>query len=144
MAAKVLATKGVMTDSLIGGITELPEGQGKQLSELIRQAWKFEKTNFIRKKIHTDLSDSFWNNYCYSIQFYDWNGWSRSWCDLVICWNGYGWLWNLQAEKRSKKLIILALESRHRHPLHYNLPAPCQDQNHHGVILPCIVQALFL
>jgi len=38
MAAKVLATKGVMTDSLIGGITELPEGQGKQLSELIRQA----------------------------------------------------------------------------------------------------------
>ena len=47
-------------------------------------------------------------------------------------------------EKRSKKLIILDLESRHRHPLHYNLPAPCQDQNHHGVILPCIVQALFL
>jgi len=27
-----------MTDSLIGGITQLPEGQGKQLSELIRQA----------------------------------------------------------------------------------------------------------
>jgi rhodanese-related sulfurtransferase len=38
MAAKVLATKGVMTDSLIGGITELPEGKTKQLSELIRQA----------------------------------------------------------------------------------------------------------
>jgi len=38
MAAKVLATKGVKTDSLIGGITELPEGKTKQLSELIRQA----------------------------------------------------------------------------------------------------------
>jgi len=38
MAAKVLATKGVMTDSLIGGITELPEGKTRQLSELIRQA----------------------------------------------------------------------------------------------------------
>jgi len=38
MAAKVLATKGVITDSLIGGITELPEGKTKQLSELIRQA----------------------------------------------------------------------------------------------------------
>jgi len=38
MAAKVLATKGVMTDSLIGGITELPEGKTKQLSELIKQA----------------------------------------------------------------------------------------------------------
>lgn len=37
MAAKVLATKGVMTDSLIGGITELPERKTKQLSELIRQ-----------------------------------------------------------------------------------------------------------
>jgi len=38
MAAKVLATKGVITDSLIGGITELPEGKTKQLSDLIRQA----------------------------------------------------------------------------------------------------------
>jgi hypothetical protein len=38
MAAKLLATKGVITDSLIGGITELPEGKTKQLSELIRQA----------------------------------------------------------------------------------------------------------
>jgi len=38
MAAKVLATKGVITDSLIGGITELPEGKTKQLSELIKQA----------------------------------------------------------------------------------------------------------
>jgi hypothetical protein len=27
-----------MTDSLIGGITELPEGKTRQLSELIRQA----------------------------------------------------------------------------------------------------------
>ena len=33
MAAKVLAGKGVMTDSLIGGITHLPEGQSKQLSQ---------------------------------------------------------------------------------------------------------------
>ena len=38
MAAKVLATKGVITDSLIGGITELPEGKTKQLSDLIKQA----------------------------------------------------------------------------------------------------------
>ena len=38
MAAKILATKGVMTDSLIGGITELPEGKTKQLSDLIKQA----------------------------------------------------------------------------------------------------------
>jgi len=38
MAAKVLATKGIITDSLIGGITELPEGKTKQLSELIKQA----------------------------------------------------------------------------------------------------------
>ena len=39
MAAKVLAGKGVMTDSLIGGITQLPEGQTKQLSELIKEAY---------------------------------------------------------------------------------------------------------
>ena len=38
MAAKVLAGKGIMTDSLIGGITQLPEGQTKQLSELIKEA----------------------------------------------------------------------------------------------------------
>ena len=38
MAAKVLAGKGVMTDSLIGGITQLPEGQNKQLSQLIKEA----------------------------------------------------------------------------------------------------------
>ena len=38
MAAKLLANKGIMTDSLIGGITELPEGKTKQISELIKQA----------------------------------------------------------------------------------------------------------
>ncbi|MEJ2261768.1 MAG: hypothetical protein P8X83_09015 [Nitrosopumilaceae archaeon] len=38
MAAKVLAGNGVVTESLIGGITELPEGRTKNLSELIRQA----------------------------------------------------------------------------------------------------------
>ena len=38
MAAKVLAGKGVMTDSLIGGITQLPEGQTKQLSQLIKES----------------------------------------------------------------------------------------------------------
>ena len=37
MAAKVLAGKGIMTDSLIGGITQLPEGQTRQLSELIKE-----------------------------------------------------------------------------------------------------------
>ena len=41
MAAKVLAGKGIMTDSLIGGITQLPEGQNKQLSELIKEASHF-------------------------------------------------------------------------------------------------------
>ena len=35
--AIISTPKGVMTDSLIGGITELPEGKTKQLSELIRQ-----------------------------------------------------------------------------------------------------------
>ncbi len=38
MAAKVLASKGVVTESLNGGITELPEGKGRQLGELIREA----------------------------------------------------------------------------------------------------------
>ncbi len=38
MAAKVLASKGVVTESLNGGITELPEGKGKQIGELIREA----------------------------------------------------------------------------------------------------------
>ena len=38
MAAKVLAGKGIMTDSLIGGITQLPEGQTRQLSELIKES----------------------------------------------------------------------------------------------------------
>ena len=41
MAAKVLAGKGVITDSLIGGITQLPEGQTKQLSQLIKEASHF-------------------------------------------------------------------------------------------------------
>ncbi|MDH3678199.1 MAG: pyridoxal-phosphate dependent enzyme [Nitrosopumilus sp.] len=38
MAVKVLAGKGVVTESLNGGITELPQGKGRQLSELIREA----------------------------------------------------------------------------------------------------------
>ena len=41
MAAKVLAGKGVITDSLIGGITQLPEGQTKQLSQLIKESSHF-------------------------------------------------------------------------------------------------------
>ena len=39
ITAKVLAGKGVMTDNLIGGITQLPKGQTKQLSELIKEAY---------------------------------------------------------------------------------------------------------
>jgi cysteine synthase/rhodanese-related sulfurtransferase len=38
MAVKALAGKGVVTESLIGGITELPQGKSKQLAELIREA----------------------------------------------------------------------------------------------------------
>ena len=38
MAVKVLATKGIVTESLTGGITALPQGKGRQLSELIRVA----------------------------------------------------------------------------------------------------------
>jgi cysteine synthase len=38
MAAKVLGSKGIVTESLIGGITELPQGKGRQLSELIKVA----------------------------------------------------------------------------------------------------------
>ena len=38
MAVKVLAGKGIVTESLTGGITELPQGKGRQLSELIREA----------------------------------------------------------------------------------------------------------
>jgi len=38
MAAKVLASKGIVTESLTGGITELPEGKGRQVSELIKAA----------------------------------------------------------------------------------------------------------
>ena len=38
MAVKVLASKGVITESLIGGITELPQGKNRNLAELIRAA----------------------------------------------------------------------------------------------------------
>ena len=38
MAVKALAGKGVVTESLIGGISELPQGKNRQLSELIREA----------------------------------------------------------------------------------------------------------
>ena len=38
MAVNVLAGKGIMSESLIGGITALPEGKSRQLSELIRVA----------------------------------------------------------------------------------------------------------
>jgi cysteine synthase A/cysteine synthase B len=38
MAVKVLAGKGIVTQSLTGGITALPQGKGRQLSELIRVA----------------------------------------------------------------------------------------------------------
>jgi len=38
MAVKALAGKGVITESLIGGISELPQGKNRQLSELIREA----------------------------------------------------------------------------------------------------------
>jgi hypothetical protein len=37
MVVKVLASKGIVTESLIGGITALPQGKGRQLSELIRE-----------------------------------------------------------------------------------------------------------
>lgn len=37
MAVKVLAGKGIVTESLTGGITALPQGKGRQLSELIRE-----------------------------------------------------------------------------------------------------------
>ncbi|MDH3277516.1 MAG: pyridoxal-phosphate dependent enzyme [Nitrosopumilus sp.] len=38
MAVNVLAGKGVVTESLNGGITALPQGRGRQLSDLIREA----------------------------------------------------------------------------------------------------------
>lgn len=38
MAVKALASNGVVTESLIGGLTELPEGKNRPLSDLIRQA----------------------------------------------------------------------------------------------------------
>jgi cysteine synthase/rhodanese-related sulfurtransferase len=37
MAVKVLAGKGIVAESLDGGITALPQGKGRQLSELIRE-----------------------------------------------------------------------------------------------------------
>jgi len=38
MAVKVLADKGIATESLIGGITEFPQAKGRQLYELIKEA----------------------------------------------------------------------------------------------------------
>ncbi|MGI0027633.1 MAG: pyridoxal-phosphate dependent enzyme [Nitrosopumilaceae archaeon] len=38
MAVRVLADKGIVTESLIGGISALSQGKGKQISELIRVA----------------------------------------------------------------------------------------------------------
>ncbi|MCH8915129.1 MAG: pyridoxal-phosphate dependent enzyme [Thaumarchaeota archaeon] len=38
MASKVLATKGIVTESLTGGITELPEGKGRDPSKFIKVA----------------------------------------------------------------------------------------------------------
>jgi len=38
MAAKVLAGKGIVTESLNGGITELPEVKGRQPAEFIKLA----------------------------------------------------------------------------------------------------------
>jgi rhodanese-related sulfurtransferase len=38
MAVKVLANKGITTESLNGGISSLSQGKGKQLPELIRVA----------------------------------------------------------------------------------------------------------
>jgi len=38
MAVKVLAGKGIVTESLTGGISELPQGKGRQPSEFIRVA----------------------------------------------------------------------------------------------------------
>ena len=37
MAVNVLAGKGIVTESLNGGITSLPQGKGRNLSELIRE-----------------------------------------------------------------------------------------------------------
>ena len=38
MAVKVLEGKGIVTQSLSGGISELPEAKTKQIPELIRAA----------------------------------------------------------------------------------------------------------
>ncbi len=38
MAVKVLAGKGVATESLIGGISALSQGKNKQIAELVQMA----------------------------------------------------------------------------------------------------------
>ena len=38
MAVQVLAGKGIVTESLVGGITELPQAKGRQIPELIKVA----------------------------------------------------------------------------------------------------------
>jgi rhodanese-related sulfurtransferase len=38
MAVKVLAGKGIATESLVGGITEFPQAKGRQIYELIKEA----------------------------------------------------------------------------------------------------------
>jgi cysteine synthase A/cysteine synthase B len=38
MAVKVLAEKGIATESLVGGISAISQGKGKQISELIKIA----------------------------------------------------------------------------------------------------------
>jgi len=38
MAVKVLAGKGIKTESLAGGISELPQAKGRQIPELIKVA----------------------------------------------------------------------------------------------------------
>jgi rhodanese-related sulfurtransferase len=38
MAVKVLASKGIVTESLVGGITEFPQAKSRQIYELIKEA----------------------------------------------------------------------------------------------------------
>ena len=38
MAVKILAGKGIVTESLTGGISELPQAKGKQIPDLIKVA----------------------------------------------------------------------------------------------------------
>jgi len=40
MVDQVLADKGIVTESMKGGITELPQAKGRQIPELIRIATK--------------------------------------------------------------------------------------------------------